>query len=244
MLLFRNWQIGMCNSVRSYFSFPCEYSCLGGQRRELNLQTLKTTTKKEHCQEENTVAVCFLEQARIASGSCWGSPWQKLSRCRSGAVRQGPGAGWELSCLCVGTPGWPAGHLARIRGLPEPSCWGHGGSAWRVLCILPQDVICCVLNITVLGLGAACYGLLWLAVVLCGSTPAPALIGCCCFPKLLCDTKRMEKCYFHSSDAIKSQPTSLMLCHALTSGQEGWAWAWCASADRSCKYLVTNASVL
>lgn len=109
------------------------------------------------------MAVCFLEQARIASGSCWGSPWQKLSRCRSGAVRQGPGAGWELSCLCVGTPGWPAGHLARIRGLPEPSCWGHGGSAWRVLCILPQDVICCVLNITVLGLGAACYGILWLA---------------------------------------------------------------------------------
>lgn len=74
----------MCNSVRNYFSFvlPCEYSCLDGQRHELNLQTFKNknTSGGEYCD-----CVCFLEQARAASGSCWGAPWQKLGRYRSGA---------------------------------------------------------------------------------------------------------------------------------------------------------------
>lgn len=124
-------------------------------------------------------------------------------------------------------------------------CWRNGGSAWGILWVLPQDVICCVLNFTVLGLSAVCYGVCCLACCppwkYSSTQPQWMLL---LSKTYLCDTKGIEKCYFHSSDAIKPQPTSPVLCHAFTSGQEGWRWAWCASSDRNCKYLVTNADIL
>lgn len=79
---------------------------------------------------------------------------------------------------------WSPGlHQRPSRAVPL-GCWRNGGSAWGILWVLPQDVICCVLNITVLGLSAVCYGVCCLACCpVHGSTAAPSLSGCCCFPK-------------------------------------------------------------
>lgn len=117
---------------------------------------------------------------------------------------------------------WSPGlHQRPSRAIPL-GCWRNGGSAWGIMWVLPQDVICCVLNFTVLGLSAVCYGVCCLACCLpwkySSTQPQWMLL---LSETYLCDTKRIENCYFHSSDAIKPQPTSPMLCHAFTSGQEG-----------------------